>query len=271
MNQAPTPDARAMFGSFLYGPFPTVDRTVKQLSKKWAKHYKNSSNFPACPEIAATSGSLVITNEIADLARNSAHWRVYFVRPLGSGIAQELEWQDHKNVLAAFESQMLQCAWGALDYVIGHVAPNALENVTSRLEALAQFWCPLEALRYIYLEFARPVSLQEMVARHYAILFEYWCTSGNIAGPNQLIDTVAAMRRATAADVETAIKEALLQLTKTDSRVKNRAALFDKSSLESLWSEILTSDERADLTGFHIGALRRAMYTLDEALVAKRP
>jgi hypothetical protein len=254
-----------MFAEFLHGPFRAVEAAMKQHAKKWATQYKKSASFPPCHEIAATAGTIVLTHDISDLNRNTPNWRVYFVRALGSEIAQTLQWQDYKNVASAFEAHMLGTAWGALDYAVSHVAPNALENVTRRLEALAQFWRPLESLLYIDRVWNEPVSLQDLITHHYAILFAQWNPSGKCAGPDDLRKAVATMRRATKEDVDTSAKMALLQLAQGDDRVRNRATLLARDRLETLWSEALTDEERSDVGGLHPGALRRALYVLDKA------
>jgi hypothetical protein len=259
------------FAQFLNGSFATVQRKTKQTALKWAAQYRKDRTFPKFAEARVEQGSTIPTNELSDLARTSTLWRVYFVRALGSGIMQALQWQDYERVASVFEEWVRQFSWGALDLALGHVAPNSLHNVAGRLEAMVGFWLQLDMLRYLDRDATRPLTLGEIIEVHYNLLIDQWLPGAKADSPETILKAVDAMRRASPADVDTRVKNLIIRLAETDQRIKNRDAFSDAVRFSALWSEALTEKEREDLTGFHIGALRRALYILDEAAGKPQP
>jgi len=253
-----------LFAEFLNGTFASVKKRVDAIAKKWATRYRQDGSFPEASELAVDPGSTILTNDLSDLVRGQTLWRTYFVRALGSGISQALQWKDHERVSSVFEKSVIGTAWGSLDFALGHVAPNSRENVANRLESLIRFWPELDTLQYRDRDAAVDVSLSQIVSRHFDLLLQQWSGSVRAETPEAILSAVSELRKASRTELDQAVRDIMFRLAGADPRVKNRGALTDRSFFDDLWSRTLTDKEQEGLTGFHVGDLKRALYILDE-------
>ncbi|MFY0564534.1 hypothetical protein ACN28E_11835 [Archangium lansingense] len=214
--------------SFLHGTFRSARQKAKREGLRCGEQYQKDGTFLLPRQMVdVPPGEVVVAHDVVDFQHERPAWRLYMVSDVMSGLREAVNWQNTLLMRDAYEDFCLETAWGALYFVLEQMGPVSAQRTAKRLQAVLNFWEPLESARYLFKKLGMAQTLEEVMVASCDWAMDAWCPLGDDSVRERLATAAERMARATREDCLEAIFREMPRALEHAGKLMHRSVVAD--------------------------------------------